>query len=99
MVKSSPLLISCILAALLQAALAANVTHEWEVSYIYASPDCEEKILMGINGKFPGPTIRAKAGDTIHVELKNSLPTEGVVIHWHGIRQVADAALACMIMF
>ncbi|OMO70931.1 Cupredoxin [Corchorus capsularis] len=37
---------------------------------------------------FPGPTIRAKAGDTIVVELTNRLHTEGVVIHWHGIRQI-----------
>lgn len=43
---------------------------------------------MGINGRFPGPTIRARAGDTVVVELTNKLYTEGVVIHWHGIRQV-----------
>lgn len=62
---------------------------KWEVSNMFWSPDCEEKVLIGINGQFPGPTIRARAGDTIHVELKNGLHTEGVVIHWHGIRQVA----------
>jgi L-ascorbate oxidase len=61
---------------------------KWEVSNMFWSPDCEEKVLIGINGQFPGPTIRARAGDTIHVELKNALHTEGVVIHWHGIRQV-----------
>ena len=44
---------------------------------------------MGINGQFPGPTIRAVAGDTIVVDLTNKLHTEGVVIHWHGIRQVS----------
>ena len=26
-------------------------------------------VVMGINGQFPGPTIRAKAGDTIVMEL------------------------------
>ncbi|KAK3130673.1 hypothetical protein QOZ80_6BG0496470 [Eleusine coracana subsp. coracana] len=60
---------------------------KWEVSNMFWSPDGEEKVLIGINGQFPGPTIRARAGDTIHVELKNALHTEGVVIHWHGIRQ------------
>lgn len=54
---------------------------------MYWSPDCVEHVVMGINGQFPGPTIRAQAGDTVHVELTNKLPTEGVVIHWHGIRQ------------
>uniref|UniRef100_A0ACD6AHM5 Uncharacterized protein n=1 Tax=Avena sativa TaxID=4498 RepID=A0ACD6AHM5_AVESA len=68
---------------------AAKARHfKWEVGNMFWSPDCEEKVLIGINGQFPGPTIRAKAGDTIVVELKNGLHTEGVVIHWHGIRQI-----------
>uniref|UniRef100_A0A0D9WRC3 L-ascorbate oxidase n=1 Tax=Leersia perrieri TaxID=77586 RepID=A0A0D9WRC3_9ORYZ len=72
-----------------QCATAAKARHfRWEVSNMFWSPDCEEKVLIGINGQFPGPTIRAKAGDTIVVELKNGLHTEGVVIHWHGIRQI-----------
>ena len=45
-------------------------------------------VVMDINGQFPGPTIRAKAGDTIVMELTNKLHTEGVVIHRHGIRQL-----------
>jgi len=36
------------------------------------------------NGTVPGPTIRAKEGDTIRVTLKNSLPEE-TSIHWHGL--------------
>ncbi|XP_074320745.1 L-ascorbate oxidase-like [Silene latifolia] len=68
---------------------AAKVRHyKWDVEYMFWSPDCEERVVMGINGQFPGPTIRARAGDTIHVDLTNKLPTEGVVIHWHGIRQL-----------
>lgn len=55
---------------------------------MYWAPDCVEHVVMGINGQYPGPTIRARAGDTVVVELTNKLPTEGVVIHWHGIRQL-----------
>lgn len=67
---------------------AGRVRHlKWDVEYIFWSPDCQENLVMGINGQFPGPTIRAKAGDTLVVELTNKLHTEGVVIHWHGIRQ------------
>ena len=36
------------------------------------------------NGTVPGPTIRAKEGDTIRVIVKNSLPQE-TAIHWHGL--------------
>lgn len=88
-------LFACLLAcaALPHCAEAAKARHfKWEVSNMFWSPDCEEKVLIGINGQFPGPTIRAKAGDTIVVELKNALHTEGVVIHWHGIRQVNNRA-------
>ncbi|XP_062015600.1 L-ascorbate oxidase-like [Rosa rugosa] len=68
---------------------AGKVRHfKWDVEYIFWSPDCEENVVMGINGQFPGPTIRATAGDTVVVELTNKLHTEGVVIHWHGIRQL-----------
>lgn len=69
---------------------AVKVRHyKWDVEYMFWAPDCEERVVMGINGQFPGPTIRAEVGDTIHVDLTNKLSTEGVVIHWHGIRQVA----------
>lgn len=60
----------------------------WEVKYEFKSPDCFEKPVITINGKFIGPTIKAQQGDTIVVELKNSFMTENVAVHWHGIRQV-----------
>ena len=37
------------------------------------------------NGQLPGPTIEARAGDTLVVRLKNSLE-EPTTIHFHGIR-------------
>lgn len=71
------------------AAAAPKTRHlKWEVEYNHWSPDGVEGVVITINGQFPGPTIRARAGDTLHVELTNHLHTEGVVIHWHGIRQV-----------
>lgn len=83
------LVICFILLPCIQLSLGAKTRHfKWEVEYKYWSPDCIENIVMAINGQFPGPTIRAKVGDTISVELTNKLSTEGVVIHWHGIRQV-----------
>ncbi|KAG0514822.1 hypothetical protein BDA96_10G226200 [Sorghum bicolor] len=60
----------------------------WDVEYIMWAPDCHQSVMIGINGEFPGPTISANAGDLIRVEVTNSLHTEGVVIHWHGIRQI-----------
>lgn len=68
---------------------AAIQYHKWEVKYEYKSPDCYQKLVITINGQTPGPTIEAQQGDTIVVELKNSLVTENVAIHWHGIHQVS----------
>ncbi len=36
------------------------------------------------NGQVPGPTIRARRGDTIVVELVNQLDVD-TTIHWHGL--------------
>lgn len=63
--------------------------HKWEVKYEYKSPDCYKKLIITINGRSPGPTIFAQQGDTVVVQLKNSLWTENVAVHWHGIRQVS----------
>ncbi|XP_047323099.1 L-ascorbate oxidase-like [Impatiens glandulifera] len=85
--------VSLMLLGSLSLGLGAKTRHfKWDVEYIHWSPDCSsnssEGIVMAINGQFPGPTIVARAGDTINVELTNKLFTEGVVIHWHGIRQI-----------
>lgn len=62
--------------------------YKWDVKYEYKSPDCYKKLVITINGRSPGPTIAAQQDDTVIVEVKNSLITENLAIHWHGIRQV-----------
>ncbi|KAG2711831.1 hypothetical protein I3843_04G089000 [Carya illinoinensis] len=66
----------------------ARIRHyKWDVKYEYKSPDCYKKLVITINGRTPGPTIVAQQDDTIIVEVMNSLITENLAIHWHGIRQ------------
>jgi hypothetical protein len=72
---------------------AAVQYYDWTVAYSYASPDCVEKLVMAVNGQVPGPRIDATQGDTVVVNLTNHLPTEGVVIHWHGMHQVRKVLL------
>jgi FtsP/CotA-like multicopper oxidase with cupredoxin domain len=87
------LLALCLLISLVYVQIAeARIRHyKWEVKYEYKSPDCYKKLAMTINGRTPGPTILAQQGDTIIVEVKNSLMLENLAIHWHGIRQVNTA--------
>ncbi|XP_020207993.2 L-ascorbate oxidase [Cajanus cajan] len=77
----------CIWLCLLQVSLGAVRHYKFDVEYMLHGPDCHEHVVMGINGHFPGPTIRAQVGDTLDIALTNKLSTEGTVIHWHGIRQ------------
>lgn len=63
------------------------IKHVWEVDYMLWSPDCVEKVVIGINGEFPGPSIQGRVGDTLEVSVHNLLPTESLSIHWHGIQQ------------
>lgn len=67
---------------------AKVINATWDVEYILWAPDCQQRVMIGINGEFPGPTIRARAGDIVSVTVRNKLHTEGLVIHWHGMRQV-----------
>ncbi|KAL2603158.1 hypothetical protein R1flu_003829 [Riccia fluitans] len=61
--------------------------YDWTIDYAFWSPDCVEKLIIAINGQYPGPTIDATVGDTIVVKIHNKMPTESVVIHWHGMLQ------------
>ncbi|KAL1824896.1 hypothetical protein ACET3Z_011674 [Daucus carota] len=79
------LLVSC---TIISSGEARIRRYKWEAKYEYKSPDCYKKLVITINGRSPGPTIRATQGDTVIVELKNNLLTENLAIHWHGIRQI-----------
>uniref|UniRef100_A0A1J3IRP3 L-ascorbate oxidase n=1 Tax=Noccaea caerulescens TaxID=107243 RepID=A0A1J3IRP3_NOCCA len=79
-----------VVAILTHTASAAVREYNWEVEYKFRWPDCIEGMVMTVNDQFPGPTINAVAGDTIVVHLTNKLATEGLVIHWHGIRQLGS---------
>ncbi|XP_044511571.1 laccase-14-like [Mangifera indica] len=47
---------------------------------------CSTKSMLTVNGKFPGPTIKARKGDTIFVNVINQ-GNYSVTIHWHGVNQ------------
>lgn len=61
-------------------------TYELELTEQEISPDGIPKLAKLINGKYPGELIEAYWGDTLIGNVKNSLPTDGTTIHWHGLR-------------
>ncbi|KAE8099255.1 hypothetical protein FH972_017251 [Carpinus fangiana] len=48
---------------------------------------CSTKPIVTVNGKFPGPTLYAREGDTVLVKVTNHV-SHNISIHWHGIRQL-----------
>ena len=47
---------------------------------------CQNQVITAVNGSLPGPTLRAKEGDTIIVHVFNKSPYN-LTIHWHGVFQ------------
>ncbi|KAI1875618.1 uncharacterized protein JN550_001904 [Neoarthrinium moseri] len=78
------------LALLAQAAgtWASTVTYEWDVTWVNASPDGFERPVIGINGEWPCPPIKANVGDTILINMTNSLGNQTTGLHFHGINQI-----------
>ncbi|KAD4584762.1 hypothetical protein E3N88_22363 [Mikania micrantha] len=47
---------------------------------------CKSKTILTVNGQYPGPTIYARRGDTLIVNVKNR-GNLGITLHWHGVKQ------------
>jgi FtsP/CotA-like multicopper oxidase with cupredoxin domain len=70
----------------------------FNITQALASPDGYQKPMIVINGtlmvlksvdegQFPGPLIQANVGDTIVVNVINSMTNWSTAVHWHGIYQ------------
>ncbi|EFR03577.1 iron transport multicopper oxidase FET3 [Nannizzia gypsea CBS 118893] len=64
---------------------AATLTMEWSITTGYRRLDGVKKRVYLINNSFPGPTIEARSGDSLHIKVINNIQDEGVVLHWHGL--------------
>ncbi|KAF7100234.1 hypothetical protein CFC21_101771 [Triticum aestivum] len=52
----------------------------------YTSRLCKERTVLTVNGQFPGPTIYARKGDLVIVNVYNQ-GDKNITIHWHGVDQ------------
>lgn len=73
---------------LLPALAEAMIRHyEFKVVTKNFTKLCSSKPTVVVNGKFPGPALRAREGDTVLVRVINQVQYN-VSIHWHGVRQL-----------
>jgi FtsP/CotA-like multicopper oxidase with cupredoxin domain len=49
--------------------------------------------VIGINGRFPGPTIEANLGDTIELNVTNVNIVNGTSIHFHGMHEIVNVKM------
>lgn len=70
----------------LSLSLGRTVHYDLTISYFNGAPDGVPKRVLGINGNFPGPTLRATIGDWLEVNVINRIQDgQGTTIHFHGI--------------
>ncbi|XP_057781577.1 laccase-14-like [Salvia miltiorrhiza] len=59
--------------------------YKFEVIKSSHSRLCSSKTMLTINGQFPGPTIYARRGDLVIVDVANRAD-QNITIHWHGVK-------------
>ncbi|KAJ1988712.1 ferroxidase fet3 [Coemansia sp. RSA 1358] len=78
---------------LLQPAQTADVFVDWDIGYVMVNRDgVNTRRAIGVNGKVPIPPVVATIGDTVYMNVHNSLdkPTS---IHAHGLFQNGTNAM------
>ncbi|KAI0705390.1 multicopper oxidase [Earliella scabrosa] len=67
-------------------AQATTRSYNFVVEERMGAPDGFEKLMLVVNGQYPGPTIEANTGDRIVVNVTNRM-SNSTSIHWHGLYQ------------
>ncbi|KAG6508119.1 laccase-11-like [Zingiber officinale] len=68
---------------------AAIKKYQFDVAVSNVSRLCHAKPIVVVNGRFPGPTIYAREGDRIIVNVTNHAQYN-MTIHWHGVKQLRN---------
>ncbi|KAJ1662787.1 ferroxidase fet3 [Coemansia sp. RSA 1813] len=64
----------------------ARIEYDWEISNIQVKMDGKhDRLAVAVNGEIPMPLAKAQLGDTLVLNLRNSLEGEPTGLHSHGI--------------
>lgn len=89
--KGQQLLLLALL-LLVTSSICADIEQEWIISLKDVRPDGVLKTVPVVNGMYPGPELRGKAGQSVRIVVRNLLPEESTTIHWHGIKQIGTVS-------
>ncbi|XP_015964160.1 laccase-11 [Arachis duranensis] len=65
---------------------AAIKKYQFDIQVKNVSRLCHAKPIVTVNGRYPGPTIYAREGDRVLVNVTNHAQYN-LSIHWHGLKQ------------
>ncbi|XP_058215289.1 laccase-11 [Rhododendron vialii] len=65
---------------------AALKTYDFNIQVNNVSRLCHAKPIVTVNGMFPGPTVYAREGDQLLINVTNHAQYN-ITIHWHGLKQ------------
>ncbi|WOL14487.1 laccase-11 [Canna indica] len=68
---------------------AAIKKYQFDIVVSSVSRLCHAKPIVTVNGRFPGPTIYAREGDRLVVNVTNHAQYN-MTIHWHGVKQLRN---------
>lgn len=67
---------------------AATKSLEWNITHTTANPDGRQnRRVIGVNGKWPPPTIELDEGDQFILKINNNLDGINTGLHAHGLFQ------------
>jgi iron transport multicopper oxidase len=64
--------------------VSKKITENWEISFRLAAPDGFSRPVIAVNNQWPPPVLEADVGDTILINVVNSMVNETTSIHFHG---------------
>ncbi|TVU02527.1 hypothetical protein EJB05_51975 [Eragrostis curvula] len=86
--SGQPLVVVAVVLALLAVHTEAEVKrYQFDIVTSNVSRLCHAKSMVTVNGSYPGPTIYAREGDRVIVNVTNRVEQHNVTIHWHGLKQ------------
>ncbi|XP_028804896.1 laccase-3-like [Neltuma alba] len=82
-------LLTAIIACLDSFAAAETHYHEFVIQTTPVTRACKTLNIPTVNGQFPGPTVRARNGDSLAIRVVNA-GRYNITIHWHGLRMLRN---------
>ncbi|KAG8368226.1 hypothetical protein BUALT_Bualt15G0023100 [Buddleja alternifolia] len=76
----------CVIGYFASPANAAVKKYQFDIQVKNVSRLCHAKPIVTVNGMFPGPTIYAREGDRVLINVTNHAQYN-MSIHWHGLKQ------------